>query len=481
MLEKTHSSGQSRGKSRFEADAVKRGNKDRLSRMYDFCKEQFECRRVMTLRYFDQQFSRELCRNMCDNCFQSRASVEIDVSVLASRLCRLLSQVHMQNPQHCTKTITAALVTGKKAASMAFLDRFGYASLPDYAFGKSAKWGNSQFTTKHVDELLMAAEKEQLIRRTIKNKMIFGKGINTVSEMIGVTNKGLEWVQAMERCLNDPNRVDYDPGSNTVSGKTAVLSSSGGLSRIPGLQLLVKSVVNARTAAKLTKKQKEAEEKAATPKKVAAKAKRDTSAVPYPSDTIVSNESVAASAGTGARSGLYSRAKARVASSADQATASTSSAVAAKTTPAYRRIGATIAIDDDNFDNIAAPSPDDNLYDGDDDVNTSTFHVELVTGSQLSREKVQRGGIWDNDSQDAAVDAPAPGKSRSAVTFDDDDIDDEDEDAAEDEQEYNELYNRLLALSEQIKQLTGTTYGHDVRSRTLSTIYLIICVSLDLS
>ena len=39
-----------------------------LTQMIDFCEQEFECRRVIALSYFDEKFDKENCTLMCDNC-----------------------------------------------------------------------------------------------------------------------------------------------------------------------------------------------------------------------------------------------------------------------------------------------------------------------------------------------------------------------------------------------------------------------------
>ena len=40
----------------------------KITQMVDYCEEQFECRRVMALEYFDEKFDSNDCNLMCDNC-----------------------------------------------------------------------------------------------------------------------------------------------------------------------------------------------------------------------------------------------------------------------------------------------------------------------------------------------------------------------------------------------------------------------------
>ena len=40
----------------------------KITQMVDYCEEQFQCRRVIALEYFDEKFDSKYCNQMCDNC-----------------------------------------------------------------------------------------------------------------------------------------------------------------------------------------------------------------------------------------------------------------------------------------------------------------------------------------------------------------------------------------------------------------------------
>lgn len=51
-----------------------------LTQIIDFCEEEFECRRVTALSYFDENFMKEDCHYMCDNCNKRLFSESRDVT-----------------------------------------------------------------------------------------------------------------------------------------------------------------------------------------------------------------------------------------------------------------------------------------------------------------------------------------------------------------------------------------------------------------
>jgi hypothetical protein len=46
--------------------------------MVDYCEEEFMCRRVMALEYFDEKFDSKDCNSMCDNCNKNLSCIEKD-------------------------------------------------------------------------------------------------------------------------------------------------------------------------------------------------------------------------------------------------------------------------------------------------------------------------------------------------------------------------------------------------------------------
>ena len=53
-------------------------NLRKITQMVDYCEEQFECRRVLALEYFDEKFDSKDCNSMCDNCKKCLSCVKKD-------------------------------------------------------------------------------------------------------------------------------------------------------------------------------------------------------------------------------------------------------------------------------------------------------------------------------------------------------------------------------------------------------------------
>ena len=70
-------------------------NLDSLNRMVQFCENQVECRRVLLLEYFGEQFDRAKCRQTCDNCRAANGAAEVvDATLLARWTVQCLQAVH---------------------------------------------------------------------------------------------------------------------------------------------------------------------------------------------------------------------------------------------------------------------------------------------------------------------------------------------------------------------------------------------------
>ncbi len=46
-------------------------NLRKINEVQEFCEELIECRRILALRYFGENFRRENCKKQCDNCKKS--------------------------------------------------------------------------------------------------------------------------------------------------------------------------------------------------------------------------------------------------------------------------------------------------------------------------------------------------------------------------------------------------------------------------
>ena len=125
-----------------------------LTQMIDFCEQEFECRRVTALSYFDEKFNKENCHYMCDNCNKRLKFENKDVTKECRVILGLLYALSNYKFQHTATQINDYL-RGKKD-----LDKFGkkkeyYGKLSDYTIQDINKMIRYLIIKKYIDEKLI--------------------------------------------------------------------------------------------------------------------------------------------------------------------------------------------------------------------------------------------------------------------------------------------------------------------------------------
>ena len=90
-----------------------------LTQIVDFCEEEFECRRVTALSYFDENFKKEDCHYMCDNCNKRLLCEKKDVTKECKIILGLLSCMSYNRYQYTPAQISEFL-KGKKELGKGF-------------------------------------------------------------------------------------------------------------------------------------------------------------------------------------------------------------------------------------------------------------------------------------------------------------------------------------------------------------------------
>ena len=141
-----------------------------LTQMIDFCEQEFECRRVTALSYFDEKFDREKCNLMCDNCFKSLKCENRDVTKECRIILGLLYVLGNYKFQHTSTQINDYL-RGKKE-----LDKFGKKK---EFFGRL-----SNFSIQDINKMI----RYLIIKKYAEEKLI--KGTYAVWSVIQITKFG---------------------------------------------------------------------------------------------------------------------------------------------------------------------------------------------------------------------------------------------------------------------------------------------------
>ena len=90
-----------------------------LTQIEDFCEEEFECRRVTALSYFDENFKKEDCHYMCDNCNKRLLCENKDVTKEVKIILGLLYSLSYKKFQYTPNQIVEYL-KGKKELGKGF-------------------------------------------------------------------------------------------------------------------------------------------------------------------------------------------------------------------------------------------------------------------------------------------------------------------------------------------------------------------------
>jgi bloom syndrome protein len=102
--------------------------KDSLKEVISFCENRIDCRRSYIMRYFGEDFDKESCHKMCDNCEESRSVVVEDMTIPALNMFRLRSATTGK----LTLIQLAAAFRGSMSAATRPLQ-----GLPEFGYGKN--------------------------------------------------------------------------------------------------------------------------------------------------------------------------------------------------------------------------------------------------------------------------------------------------------------------------------------------------------
>ncbi|KAJ7158357.1 P-loop containing nucleoside triphosphate hydrolase protein [Mycena crocata] len=115
-----------------------------LSQVVKYCREQFDCRRVLLLRHFEEKFSKAECGRLCDNCKNEEKLELLDVSKEAKRAVAMIQFFDT----NVTVRQSIEIFRGSKNA---FVTENGHDSNPSYGAGTGLSY---EATLLFFDELL---------------------------------------------------------------------------------------------------------------------------------------------------------------------------------------------------------------------------------------------------------------------------------------------------------------------------------------
>ena len=151
-------------------------NLRKITQMVDYCEEQFECRRVVALEYFDEKFESKDCNLMCDNCKKRLSCVKKD----CTKICLII----LNFLKNCIEKMLKITVNQSI----------------DYLIGKTGKqrinWPNKD-NNKGVLKTIPVDSIKKMFRKLIIigyiNEYLVVNG-NNVYSRIEISNKGKNYV-----------------------------------------------------------------------------------------------------------------------------------------------------------------------------------------------------------------------------------------------------------------------------------------------
>ena len=125
-----------------------------LTQIIDFCEQEFECRRVTALSYFDEKFKKEDCHFMCDNCNRRLKFENRDVTKECRIILGLLYGLSNYKKTHTATQITEHL-RGKKEIEKLGKKKEYYGRLADFSAQDINKMIRYLIIKKYIDEHLV--------------------------------------------------------------------------------------------------------------------------------------------------------------------------------------------------------------------------------------------------------------------------------------------------------------------------------------
>ena len=164
-------------------------NLRKITQMVDYCEEQFECRRVLALEYFDEKFDSKDCNSMCDNCKKRLNCVKKD----------------------CTKICLIILNFLKNCSDK--MMRITMVQSTDYLIGKNGKqnisWPNKD-NNKGALKSIPVESIKKMIRKLIiigyiDEYLVIGGNGNNVYSRIEISIKGKNYLQNKNNNIENNN------------------------------------------------------------------------------------------------------------------------------------------------------------------------------------------------------------------------------------------------------------------------------------
>ena len=179
-------------------------NLRKITQMVDYCEEQFECRRVLALEYFDEKFDSKDCNLMCDNCKKRLSCIKKD----CTKVCLII----LDFIKNCTDKMIKVTVIQSV----------------DYLMGKNGKQ-NMSWPSKDNNKGKLRSTPVDSLKKMIRKLIIIGyineflviNGNNNVYSRIEISNKGRNYLYNRTNNNDLPTiNIEYPPIYISFKGQT---------------------------------------------------------------------------------------------------------------------------------------------------------------------------------------------------------------------------------------------------------------------
>lgn len=138
----------------------KQTQRDNLREVIQYCENKIDCRRSLILRYFGENFDRQLCAKSCDNCETQKNVKTVDMTSKAREVLALMGSLRRSDLITLNHLIDIYRGSGAKRISQ-------YKHLPNAGKGKSLGRGEVERLIQHL------CTKQVLMEFNVHNKMGF--------------------------------------------------------------------------------------------------------------------------------------------------------------------------------------------------------------------------------------------------------------------------------------------------------------------
>uniref|UniRef100_A0A803LN05 DNA 3'-5' helicase n=1 Tax=Chenopodium quinoa TaxID=63459 RepID=A0A803LN05_CHEQI len=118
-------------------------NMENLQRMVSYCENDVDCRRLLQLAHFGENFDPAHCIKTCDNCSKTRCSIEKDMTLVATQLVELVKSTGQQHS-------SAHILEVFRGSLSQYVKKYKHNTLKLHGAGKGLAKGEASRVLRHL-------------------------------------------------------------------------------------------------------------------------------------------------------------------------------------------------------------------------------------------------------------------------------------------------------------------------------------------